>query len=152
MAQTKADKNTFGARVGRINSGKTTRPDGVLTSQREVDAAHAMNGPVKSKKDLVLIPLALGLGIVTILVGTVAGPVVTDFMLTKWPDADQLLAVLPATTCVSIAFAILMIILFNLSTAKRQMAFAAGAAATYFGGIQMLQPIGEQVAMLQSFI
>ena len=152
MVQTKADLHTFNERVGRINKGKTVRPDGVLTSQRDVDAAMAKQSPKKSGKDFLFVPLALGLGVVTVLIGTFAGPTVADLVLSKWPDASALLAAVPPRIAVSVAFGLLAIILFNLATAKRQMAFSAGAAVTYFGGMQALGPIGEQMAALQTFI
>ncbi|WP_420863419.1 hypothetical protein [Algirhabdus cladophorae] len=154
MAQDRNAQNaqTFQQRVGRIQSGKAMRPDGVLVSEREVQMAVAKTKPPKSKKDVVLIPLALGLGIVCVVMGGLLGPMISELLLQRWPDAEALLQALPAKVVVPVIFGLFACILFNLSTGKRQMAFATGAGAAYFGNGAMIADFGTQAPMLAALL
>lgn len=154
MAQMTNAQNAraFQDRVGRIQKGKTTRPEGVLTSEREVAMAVAKTKPPKSRKDVVLIPLALGLGIVCVLLGGLFGPIFEDMMLARWPDAEDLLLALPPKFTVPLVMGVFACILCNITTGKRQMAFVAGAAGAYLSNGALSVDLGTQAPMLAALL
>lgn len=142
----------FQDRIGRIQKGKTTRPNGVLVNEREVAMAMAQTRPPKSRKDVVLVPLALGLGILCVLMGSLFGPMIEDMVLSRWPDAEDLLKALPTSFTVPIIFGAFACILCNISTGKRQMAFVAGVAGAYLSNGAIALDLGTQAPMLAALL